>query len=114
MNLGKIVLMFAAFSGTQTQAAGPIWEAGGTKCVPNFRKDVQVGYLCTRVEAGSLYAKTGLLSGENITAINGRSLVTSIDAAIDLWQEFERAPNSTLTVERDGKLIELKKPLLDK
>ena len=91
-------------------ASGPIWEVGDTKCMPNFRNNVPVGYVCVKVEPGSIYAKTGLQKGDNVTEINGQSLATAkIEEAIDLWNEFEKAVNATLLVERGEKVVTLKK-----
>ena len=96
-------------------ASGPIWEQGGTKCLPNFRNDKPVGYLCVKVASGSVYQKVGLRAGDNVTEINNHSVVEALagadgpDSVIDFWQEFERTDLGTLVVERGDKTLTLKK-----
>ena len=100
---------FYLFSG-QVFASGPVWEPGGTKCMPNFTNDKQVGYLCVKVEAGSIYEKTGIRKGDNVTQINGQSMAGEIEKAIDLWKDFEKGSTANVEVERNGQKIHLKKP----
>lgn len=115
MNLKAFVFVFSFFLYFAAYAAWgsrPVWEPGETKCMPNFTRDRPVGYLCVKVEPGSLYARTGLQKGDNVSHINGKSLAgsNSIDEAIDLWKEFEKLPTATLTVERGDRTLTLKKP----
>lgn len=92
-------------------AAGSAWEPGDTRCVPNFRADKPVGYLCVKVERGSVYDRAGVRAGDNVTRLNGESLADAHpDRAIDLWKEFEKQPDSTVEVERNGRLIQLHRP----
>jgi type II secretory pathway component PulC len=91
-------------------ASGSAWETGDTRCIPNFRADRPVGYICVKVEPGSLYASTGVRKGDNVTRINGRSLAEGTEKALDLWRDFERTRGATLEVERDGKLLTLRRP----
>ena len=110
--LGFFLILFTCFATYKTPmvfASGPIWEQGGTKCMPNFRNDVPVGYLCVKVEPGSVYARTGLQKGDNVVAINGKAMNGTVEESIDLWKDFEKMNSSTLLVERGDKKVTLNK-----
>jgi S1-C subfamily serine protease len=103
-------LLFGVLLPVSAFAAGPVWEPGGTRCMPNFRDGNPVGYLCVKVEPGSIYDKAGIRKGDNVTKINGSSMAAVDDASFDLWKDFEKGLTATVEVERNGKLFELKKP----
>jgi len=105
-----LALFLASVSQGVALASGPIWEPGGTKCIPNFRDERPVGYICVKVERGSIYAKTGILKGDNVLAIGGQSMAVDSEKAIDLWKEFEKVETTTVVVERGDKVIALQKP----
>jgi hypothetical protein len=98
-------------------ASGPTWEPGQTRFIPNFANDKPIGYLCVKVESGSIYEKVGLQKGDNVTEINGNSIVRPLEGAggpdlvIDLFKEFEKDETGTILVERKKGLIRLRKPI---
>lgn len=94
-------------------ASGPAWEPGETRCVPNFRDEKPVGYLCVAVDPKSEYSQIGLRRGDNVYAINGQSVFDpefkgdNIERAIDLWQGFDKDNSGTLSVERGDQRLDL-------
>ena len=115
MNLIFGVIAVVLLSYNSAIASGPVWEPGGTKCMPNFTHDKPVGYLCVKVEPGSIYQKVGLQKGDNVTEINGQSVVDALEGAggsdrvIDAWKVFEKSAGATLTVQRGDIELTLKK-----
>jgi S1-C subfamily serine protease len=110
--LAAAVLALAAVASPlqrAARAAGPVWESGGTRCMPNFRSGKPVGYLCVKVEPGSAYARSGLRAGDNVSEIDGKPLTGDFEKSLELWAWFEKADSVSLVVERGGERLELRK-----
>ena len=109
-----VIMIFLTYR--LASASGAVWEQGGTKCMPNFKNNKPVGYLCVKVEPSSIYQKTGLQKGDNVIEINGQSVVSAFfgrggsDRVIDMWKDFEKFDGPTLVVQRADVTLTLKKP----
>lgn len=116
MRMLRFFNLFVFLGSLNALASGATWEPGETKCLPNFRNDKPVGYLCLKVEPGSIYQKTGLRNGDNVIEINHQSVTEALggaggtDKVIELWREFEKNNTAILLVERGDKKLVLKKP----
>ena len=76
------------------------------RAVPYFRSGEILGMRLFSIDKGSLYEKAGLLNGDILRSVNGKSLVDPTDA-LSFLSILRQKKNVALGVERLGKELTL-------
>jgi len=71
------------------------------RILPHFTNGRADGFLVTDIAAGSLYQQLGLQNGDILTGVNGKP-VTSMDQAMNMYRQLQRAPSVDVSVMRGG------------
>ncbi|MDX8408996.1 MAG: type II secretion system protein GspC [Mariprofundales bacterium] len=71
------------------------------RILPHFTNGKADGFLVTDIAAGSLYQQLGLKNGDILTGVNGKP-VTSMDQAMNMYRQLQRAPSVDVAVMRGG------------
>ena len=76
----------------------------GASFTPNLDKRGKMqGIVLNKIAAGSLAARYGLAPGDRILAVNGQA-ISSLNAAMELYQRYRGSDSVRVTIERGGLL----------
>jgi type II secretory pathway component PulC len=86
--------------------ADPMGVAKGARVVPAVKNGQANGFKLYAIRPSSVYARLGLMNGDNITAINGEELSTP-DKALEVYTKVKGASEVKLDLLRRGKPVQL-------
>jgi hypothetical protein len=110
-----LIVAFLGLGISTAFAGGATWDPGDTQCVPNFRADKPVGYLCVKVDPKSEYIAMGLRKGDNVVEIDDQPIFDpsfkgdSTERALNLWRQLDKEDTGTMRVERGNSILLLRK-----
>jgi len=74
------------------------------RILPHFTNGKADGFLVTDIAAGSLYQNLGLQNGDILSGVNGKP-VTSMEQAMNMYRQLQKAPSVDVTVMRGGQML---------
>jgi len=74
------------------------------RILPHFTNGKADGFLVTDIAAGSLYQNLGLQNGDILSGVNGKP-VTSMEQAMNMYRQLQKAPSVDVTVMRGGQRL---------
>jgi len=74
------------------------------RILPHFTNGKADGFLVTDIAAGSLYQNLGLQNGDILSGVNGKP-VTSMEQAMNMYRQLQKAPSVEVSVMRAGQTI---------
>ncbi|MDX8413533.1 MAG: type II secretion system protein GspC [Mariprofundales bacterium] len=74
------------------------------RILPHFTNGKADGFLVTDIAAGSLYQSLGLQNGDILSGVNGKP-VTSMEQAMNMYRQLQKAPSVDVSVMRGGQAV---------
>ncbi len=74
------------------------------RVLPHFTNGQADGFLVTNIVSGSLYERLGLQNGDILAGVNGKP-VTSMEQAMNMYRQLQKAPSVDVTVLRGGQRL---------
>ncbi|MDQ6963861.1 MAG: type II secretion system protein N [Mariprofundales bacterium] len=74
------------------------------RILPHFTNGRADGFLVTDIAAGSLYQSLGLQNGDILSGVNGKP-ITSMEQAMNMYRQLQKAPSVDVKVMRGGKVL---------